>query len=72
MPFTLTSPLNTWRAPPSAATTSRPWSSTVWFDGGEGVAETVDEQGCLVVAAEGGLRHVLSGEVSVKGIYVRV
>ena len=44
----------------------------VWFEGGEGVAETVDEQGRLVVAAEGGLRHVLSGEVSVKGIYGRV
>ena len=44
----------------------------VWFEGGEGVAETVDEQGRLVVAAQGGLRHVLSGEVSVKGIYVRV
>lgn len=44
----------------------------VWFDGGEGVAETVDEQGRLVVAAAGGARHVLSGEVSVKGIYGRV
>jgi len=44
----------------------------VWFEGGEGVAETVDGQGRLVVAAEGGLRHVLSGEVSVKGIYGRV
>ena len=44
----------------------------VWFEGGEGVAETVDEQGRLVVAAQGGLRHVLSGEVSVKGIYGRV
>ncbi len=44
----------------------------VWFEGGEGVAETLDEQGRLVVAAEGGLRHVLSGEVSVKGIYGRV
>ena len=44
----------------------------VWFEGGEGVAETVDGQGRLVVAAGGGLRHVLSGEVSVKGIYGRV
>lgn len=44
----------------------------VWFDGGEGVAETVDDQGRLVVAAEGGARHVFSGEVSVKGIYGRV
>ena len=44
----------------------------VWFEGGEGVAETVDEQGRLVVAAQGGLRHVLSGDVSVKGIYGRV
>ena len=44
----------------------------VWFEGGQGVAETVDEQGRLVVAAEGGPRHVLSGEVSVQGIYGRV
>ena len=44
----------------------------VWFEGGEGVAETVDDQGRLVVAAEGGARHVFSGEVSVKGIYGRV
>ena len=44
----------------------------VWVEGGEGVGETVDGQGRLVVAAGGGLRHVLSGEVSVKGIYGRV
>ena len=41
----------------------------VWFDGGEGVAEAVDEDGCLVVEGPGGARHVLSGEVSVQGIY---
>ena len=44
----------------------------VWFEGGEGLAETVDERGRLVVAAADGQRRVLSGEVSVRGIYGRV
>ena len=41
----------------------------VTFDGGEGVAETVDEEGRLVVRTEGGSTSVLSGEVHVSGIY---
>lgn len=44
----------------------------VWFEGGTGVAETVDEQGRLVVTAADGRRCIFSGEVSVKGIYGRV
>ena len=39
------------------------------FAGGAGVARAVDDDGRLVVEADGGERHLLSGEVSVQGIY---
>lgn len=41
----------------------------VTFAGGAGVARAVDDDGRLVVEADGGERHLLSGEVSVQGIY---
>ena len=41
----------------------------VTFDGGEGVAETVDGEGRLVVRTGDGKASVLSGEVHVEGIY---
>ena len=42
---------------------------TVTFDGGEGLALSVDEQGQLVVRTEQGETKVFTGEVSVGGIY---
>lgn len=41
----------------------------VQFEGGSGVAADVDEQGRLVVESDGGVIHLFTGEVSVKGIY---
>ena len=41
----------------------------VTFDGGRGVAQTVDDEGRLVVRTEEGDTAVFTGEVSVKGIY---
>ena len=41
----------------------------VTFDGGEGTALDVDEEGRLVVQGAEGSTHVFTGEVSVHGIY---
>ena len=41
----------------------------VTFDGGEGTARDVDEEGRLVVQGAEGSTHVFTGEVSVHGIY---
>ena len=41
----------------------------VTFDGGEGTAVDVDEEGRLVVQGAEGSTHVFTGEVSVHGIY---
>lgn len=41
----------------------------VAFDGGEGTAVDVDEEGRLVVQGAEGKTHVFTGEVSVRGIY---
>ena len=41
----------------------------VTFDGGEGTALDVDEEGRLVVQGAEGSTHVFTGEVSVRGIY---
>ena len=41
----------------------------VIFDGGEGTALDVDEEGRLVVQGAEGSTHVFTGEVSVHGIY---
>ena len=41
----------------------------VTFDGGEGTAVDVDEEGHLVVQGAEGSTHVFTGEVSVHGIY---
>ncbi|MBQ5755116.1 MAG: biotin--[Oscillospiraceae bacterium] len=41
----------------------------VTFDGGRGVAQTVDDEGRLVVRTQQGETAVFTGEVSVKGIY---
>ena len=41
----------------------------VIFDGGEGTAVDVDEEGRLVVQGAEGSTHVFTGEVSVHGIY---
>ena len=44
----------------------------VWFEGGEGVAETVDARGRLVVRTAAGEARVFTGEVSVQGVYGRL
>ena len=41
----------------------------VKFEGGQGVAEQVDEEGRLIVRTEAGEQKVFTGEVSVKGVY---
>ncbi len=41
----------------------------VFFEGGEGIAEQVDEQGHLVVRTVQGNLQMFTGEVSVQGIY---
>ena len=41
----------------------------VKFEGGQGVAEQVDEEGRLIVRTEVGEQKVFTGEVSVKGVY---
>jgi len=44
----------------------------VQYDGGQGVAQDVDEEGRLVVLDETGCHKVFTGEVSVRGIYGNV
>lgn len=44
----------------------------VWFEGGEGIAQDLDEAGRLVVETQDGVKAVFTGEVSVRGIYGRV
>ena len=41
----------------------------VKFEGGQGVAEQVDEEGRLIVRTEAGEQKDFTGEVSVKGVY---
>ena len=41
----------------------------VRFEGGEGIAETIDDQGRLVVRTADGEARVFTGEVSVQGVY---
>ena len=44
----------------------------VTYDGGQGIARDVDEDGRLVVHDDTGDVRVFTGEVSVRGIYGKV